>query len=147
MKNNDSLKTSVFKFYIFLGRIVVVLEHAASIINVDVVQQSGTLQSHEQCSLEVVTCPSCVIVVRFRHLYLSPQCGGGLMDTPCRCDYLWLSEPPYDDVSGTPFCGHFPSSSSPPTFRSQTRTLVLALLFSQPHQHAFTLEYSSERKK
>lgn len=68
------------------------------------------------------------------------------MDSPCRCDYLWLSEPPYDDASGTPFCGHFPAAASPPIFRSQTRTLVLALLFSQPHQHAFTLEYSSERK-
>ncbi|XP_054261630.1 uncharacterized protein LOC128985784 isoform X1 [Macrosteles quadrilineatus] len=110
-------------------------------------QQQGSLQSHEQCSLEVVTCPSCVIVVRFRHLALSPQCGGGLMDAPCRCDYLWLSEPPYDDVSGTPFCGHFPPSLSPPVFRSQTRTLVLALLFSQAHKHAFTLEYSSERNR
>lgn len=69
------------------------------------------------------------------------------MHSPCRCDYLWLSEPPYDDVvSGTPFCGHLPSPSKPPIFRSQTRTLVFALLYSQAHKHAFTLEYSSESK-
>uniref|UniRef100_A0A1B6DQF5 CUB domain-containing protein n=2 Tax=Clastoptera arizonana TaxID=38151 RepID=A0A1B6DQF5_9HEMI len=108
---------------------------------------SNSLQSHEQCSLEVVTCPSCIIVVHFRNLTLSPHCGGSLVHSPCRCDYLWLSEPPYDDVSGTPYCGHFPSPIRPPVFRSQTRTLVFALLYSQAHKHAFTLEYSSEKNR
>lgn len=68
------------------------------------------------------------------------------MDSPCRCDYVWLSEPSYDEVSGSPFCGHFASPSATPVYRSQTRTLVLALFYSQAHKHAFTLEYSSERK-
>lgn len=60
----------------------------------------------------------------------------------CRCDYIWLSEPPYEDVSGVPFCGLY----SPITHRSSTRTLSIALLFSQSHEHAFTLEYSAESK-
>ncbi|RZF41963.1 hypothetical protein LSTR_LSTR012340 [Laodelphax striatellus] len=113
-------------------------------------------QSHEQCSVEIVTCPSCVISVRFRQLSLAAAgCGGGVGgDSPCRCDYVWLSEPPYDDVSGTPFCGTFPPSSQPPAtlqqtavYRSRTRTLVFTLLFSHSHRHAFTLEYSAERNR
>ncbi|XP_022193710.2 uncharacterized protein LOC111051493 [Nilaparvata lugens] len=110
-------------------------------------------QSHEQCSVEIVTCPSCVISVRFRQLSLAAGCsggvGGGVTDSPCRCDYVWLSEPPYDDVSGTPFCGTFPPAVSAlqPVYRSQTRTLVFTLLFSQNHRHAFTLEYSAERNR
>lgn len=42
--------------------------------------------SHRQCSLELVTCPSCVIVVTFESIALSRHCGDGgvLMDSPCR---------------------------------------------------------------
>ncbi|KAG7198834.1 hypothetical protein KM043_001803 [Ampulex compressa] len=101
--------------------------------------------SHDQCSLEFVTCPSCVIVVTFRNLALSHHCGDGgvTMDSPCRCDYVWISEPPYEDVSGTPFCGLY----APLTYRSSTRTLSITLLYSQPHRHAFTLEYTAERNR
>lgn len=42
--------------------------------------------SHHQCSLELVTCPSCVIVVTFRNIALPHYCsdGGVVMDSPCR---------------------------------------------------------------
>lgn len=42
--------------------------------------------SHDQCSLELVTCPSCVITVTFKSLALSHHCsdGGMMMDSPCR---------------------------------------------------------------
>lgn len=58
----------------------------------------------------------------------------------CRCDYVWLSEPPYEDVSGTPFCGSY----TPTTYRSSTRTLSINLFYSQSHKHAFTIEYTAE---
>ncbi|XP_076243972.1 CUB and LDLa domain [Calliopsis andreniformis] len=101
--------------------------------------------SHAQCSLELVTCPSCVIIVTFQSIALSHHCGDGsvTMDSPCRCDYVWISEPPYEDVSGTPFCGLY----APITYRSSTRTLSITLLYSQSHQHAFTLEYTAERNR
>ncbi|KAK2584190.1 hypothetical protein KPH14_006617 [Odynerus spinipes] len=104
-----------------------------------------TNSSHDQCSLELVTCPSCVIIVTFKNLALSHHCGDGgvVMDSPCRCDYVWISEPPYEDVSGTPFCGLY----SPIMYRSSTRTLSITLLYSQSHKHAFTLEYTAERNR
>ncbi|XP_032688264.1 uncharacterized protein LOC116852233 isoform X2 [Odontomachus brunneus] len=104
-----------------------------------------TNSSHHQCSLELVTCPSCVIVVTFRNIALSHHCGDGgvVMDSPCRCDYVWLSEPPYEDVSGTPFCGSY----APIIYRSSTRTLSINLLYSQSHKHAFTIEYTAERNR
>lgn len=42
--------------------------------------------SHAQCSLELVTCPSCVIIVTFQSIALSHHCGDGsvTMDSPCR---------------------------------------------------------------
>ncbi|XP_011702974.1 PREDICTED: uncharacterized protein LOC105459014 [Wasmannia auropunctata] len=42
--------------------------------------------SHHQCSLELVTCPSCVIVVTFKNIALPRHCGDGgvVMDSPCR---------------------------------------------------------------
>lgn len=45
-----------------------------------------TNSSHSQCNLELVTCPSCVIVVTFQVLDLPHHCGnaGILMDSPCR---------------------------------------------------------------
>ncbi|XP_034175661.2 CUB and LDLa domain isoform X1 [Osmia lignaria lignaria] len=101
--------------------------------------------SHAQCSLELVTCPSCVIIVTFQSIALSHHCGDGsvTIDSPCRCDYVWISEPPYEDVSGTPFCGLY----APITYRSSTRTLSITLLYSQSHKHAFTLEYTAERNR
>ncbi|XP_066589069.1 uncharacterized protein Culd isoform X2 [Prorops nasuta] len=101
--------------------------------------------SHEQCSLELVTCPSCIIVLTFKSLALPYHCSdvGISIDSPCRCDYVWLSEPPYEDVSGTPFCGLY----APIVYRSSTRTLSIVLLYSQLHKHAFTLEYTAERNR
>ncbi|XP_034949761.1 uncharacterized protein Culd isoform X2 [Chelonus insularis] len=104
-----------------------------------------TNSSHDQCSLELVTCPSCAITVTFKNLALPHSCGdsGMMMDSPCRCDYVWISEPPYEDISGTPYCGLY----SPITYRSSTRTVSITLFYSKSHKHAFTLEYTSERNK
>ncbi|XP_018310649.1 uncharacterized protein Culd isoform X1 [Mycetomoellerius zeteki] len=101
--------------------------------------------SHHHCSLELVTCPSCVIVLTFKYIALPHYCGDGgiIMDSPCRCDYVWLSEPPYEEVSGTPFCGLY----APITYRSSTRTLSITLFYNQFHKHAFTIEYTAERNR
>ncbi|KAJ8676023.1 hypothetical protein QAD02_011809, partial [Eretmocerus hayati] len=101
--------------------------------------------SHDQCSLELVTCPSCIITLTFKSINLSHHCddGGITIDSPCRCDYVWVSEPPYEDVSGTPICGHY----SPITYRSSTRTLSIALLYSHSHENAFSIEYTAERNR
>ncbi|KYN01842.1 Cubilin, partial [Cyphomyrmex costatus] len=101
--------------------------------------------SHHHCSLELVTCPSCMIVLTFKNIALPHHCGDGgiLTDSPCRCDYVWLSEPPYEEVSGSPFCGLY----APITYRSSTRTLSITLLYSQSHKHAFTIECTAERNR
>ncbi|XP_047105121.1 uncharacterized protein LOC124769433 isoform X3 [Schistocerca piceifrons] len=109
--------------------------------------------SHEQCRLELITCPSCVVSITFRQLGLPHSCGGAnlVIDSPCRCDYVWVSEPPYEDVSGVPFCGVHPSlpteGPNAVTYKSHTRTLTLVLLYSEVHTNAFVLEYSAERNK
>jgi len=44
--------------------------------------------SHYHCSLELVTCPSCVIVFIFKNIALPNNCGDGeiVMNSPCRWD-------------------------------------------------------------
>ncbi|KAF4533110.1 hypothetical protein B566_EDAN003830 [Ephemera danica] len=51
-----------------------------------------TAPSHAKCSLEIVTCPSCVLDIQFRYLNVS-TCS---QDMTCRCDYVWITEPPYE---------------------------------------------------
>ncbi|KAI4502147.1 hypothetical protein M0802_002829 [Mischocyttarus mexicanus] len=137
------------RLYLELGEKGILYAKNVSFIKNSPRQQSSriyaTNSSHDQCSLELVTCPSCVIIVTFKNLALSHHCGDGgvMMDNPCRCDYVWISEPPYEDVSGTPYCGLY----SPIVYRSSTRTLSITLLYSQSHKHAFTLEYTAERNR
>ena len=42
--------------------------------------------SYDQCSLELVTCPSCIITLTFKSIALSQHCGDGviMLDSPCR---------------------------------------------------------------
>ncbi|XP_015124274.1 uncharacterized protein LOC107046224 isoform X2 [Diachasma alloeum] len=108
-------------------------------------RQYMTNNSHDQCSLELVTCPSCAIVLTFKSMNLPHSCSdiGIAMDSPCRCDYVWISEPPYDDISGTSFCGLY----TPIVYRSSTRTVSITFLYSQSHKNAFILEYLAERNR
>ncbi|XP_063227011.1 uncharacterized protein LOC134533420 [Bacillus rossius redtenbacheri] len=112
--------------------------------------------ARDKCRLDLVTCPACVISVVFRHLDLPRRCAGGggvpAAGAPgghaCHCGVVRLSEPPYDAASQVQFCGAHPSPSAAlPAYRSLTRTLAVALLYSEPHQHAFTLEYAVERNR
>nr|XP_018913155.1 PREDICTED: uncharacterized protein LOC109041304 isoform X1 [Bemisia tabaci] len=109
------------------------------------------IKVHDQCSIEIVTCPACVIKVSFLHMNLSPQCGnsaGGMGEHQCRCDYLWLSEPPYEEVSGASYCGFFQSTTiNALNYRSLTRSLSLTFLFTESHSNAFVLEFTAERNR
>ncbi|XP_043594819.1 uncharacterized protein LOC122573023 isoform X2 [Bombus pyrosoma] len=137
------------RLYLELGEKGILYARNVSLIKNEPRQEGSqvytTNSSHAQCNLELVTCPSCVIIVTFESIALSHHCGDGsvTLDSPCRCDYVWISEPPYEDVSGTPFCGLY----APITYRSSTRTLSITLLYSQSHKHAFTLEYTAERNR
>ncbi|XP_071872289.1 CUB and LDLa domain isoform X2 [Bombus fervidus] len=137
------------RLYLELGEKGILYARNVSLIKNEPRQEGSQVytsnSSHAQCNLELVTCPSCVIIVTFESIALSHHCGDGsiTLDSPCRCDYVWISEPPYEDVSGTPFCGLY----APITYRSSTRTLSITLLYSQSHKHAFTLEYTAERNR
>ncbi|XP_068965634.1 uncharacterized protein Culd isoform X2 [Bombus flavifrons] len=137
------------RLYLELGEKGILYARNVSLIKNEPRQEGSRVytsnSSHAQCNLELVTCPSCVIIVTFESIALSHHCGDGsvTLDSPCRCDYVWISEPPYEDVSGTPFCGLY----APITYRSSTRTLSITLLYSQSHKHAFTLEYTAERNR
>ncbi|XP_014211178.1 uncharacterized protein LOC106641309 isoform X2 [Copidosoma floridanum] len=137
------------RLYVELGEQGYLRADNVSLVKNSALQDSSrpyaTNSSHNQCSLELITCPSCVINLTFKSISLLHHCddGGMTIDSPCRCDYVWVSEPPYEDVSGTPFCGHY----APITYRSNTRTLSIALLYSQSHEHAFSVEYTAERNR
>ncbi|XP_033221378.1 uncharacterized protein LOC117175714 isoform X2 [Belonocnema kinseyi] len=137
------------RFYLELGDQGILYAKNVSFIKNEPRLQASRIysnnSSHDHCSLDLVTCPSCVISLTFKSISLSQNCGDGkfMFDNPCRCDYVWVSEPPYEDVSGSPFCGFHP----PITYRSNTRTLSINLLYSQSHDHAFTLEYTAERNR
>jgi len=46
---------------------------------------------HLQCSVELVTCASCVIEVKFKFLNLTETCpGNNLVDNPCRFVFLFI---------------------------------------------------------
>ncbi|XP_059489398.1 uncharacterized protein LOC132204719 isoform X2 [Neocloeon triangulifer] len=115
----------------------------ASFVNEALLEQINRA-SHSQCSLEIVTCPACVITATFKYLNLS-SCSS---DSSCRCDYVWLTEPPYES-SGAPFCGSssVAEGSSTLAYRSLTRTLHIAYLYSSRRKDAFEIEYRAERNK
>ncbi|XP_063975201.1 uncharacterized protein LOC135161499 isoform X2 [Diachasmimorpha longicaudata] len=141
------------RLYLELGEQGVLYAKNMSFIRSSVKLQASTSQlrqymannSHDQCSLELVTCPSCAIVVTFKNIDLPNSCSdiGIVLDSPCRCDYVWISEPPYDDISGTSFCGIY----TPIVYRSNTRTVSITFLYSQSHKNAFMLEYIAERNR
>lgn len=129
------------------------LPHRKAVLSNPAQQPYYNGTSHEQCTLELVTCPGCIVTVVFHHLNLSHQCSGvnRVMDSPCHCDYVWMSEPPYEDVSGVPFCGiHNSLPTDGPgvlTYKSSTRTLSIVFLYSEMHANAFTFEYTTERNR
>jgi hypothetical protein len=95
-----------------------------------------------QCSLEIVTCPSCIIKVKFNYMnFLSncenPKSGLGV----CRCDHIVVSEPPYDSTPNLVHnCGHIFA------YQSKTRSIQIKFVFWNNYSDGFQLEYSAHRK-
>lgn len=95
-----------------------------------------------QCSLELVTCPSCVIKLKFNYVDFPKRCefenGSGSI---CPCDHIMISEPPYDKQSNIIHnCGNMIE------VQSRTRSIQLRFVYSSNYIGAFQVEYQSLRK-
>ncbi|XP_018326251.1 uncharacterized protein LOC108737696 [Agrilus planipennis] len=110
--------------------------------------QLHNISTHSQCSLELITCPSCIISLKFTFLNISRNCDKNTVLDSCGCDYVWIYEPPFDEASGEQFCGHFlKNNSTSLSYTSQTRSVAISFLFSTNYDHAFTITFSSERNR
>lgn len=58
--------------------------------------------------------------------------------SPCKCDYLHLSEPPYEAASGKAICGQFNH------YTTRTRTLSMKYFYRTNNYNVFELNYTSE---
>ncbi|XP_074028468.1 CUB and LDLa domain isoform X4 [Leptinotarsa decemlineata] len=104
------------------------------------------MTSYNRCSVEFITCPSCIIEIKFRYLNISRICGKSSVYDTCGCDYVWIYEPPVEDASGEQFCGRFIENNiSELSYVSQTRTVAISFIFNKDYGHAFTLDYSTKR--
>lgn len=78
------------RFYLELGdQGILYAKNVSFIKNEPRLQASriySTNSSHDHCSLDLVTCPSCVISLTFKSISLSQNCGDGeiMFDSPCR---------------------------------------------------------------
>ncbi|XP_063931591.1 uncharacterized protein LOC135143609 isoform X3 [Zophobas morio] len=103
--------------------------------------------SQKRCTVEFISCPSCIVNIKFRFLNLSRNCDRSTVFDACGCDYVWIYEPTFEQ-SSEQFCGRFVSSNvSVLEYKSQTRKAVVEFLYNRDYQHAFTLDYFSERNK
>ncbi|XP_022906058.2 uncharacterized protein [Onthophagus taurus] len=101
---------------------------------------------HGQCTLEIVTCPSCVIAVHFSYLNLSNTCGNVVGE--CPCSYISIFEPPYEQVSEKRYCGYFlDMNNSSLYYKSITRTATIRFFYNTAYNQAFVLNYFSERNR
>jgi len=60
-----------------------------------------------------------------------------------------MSEPPYDSSPGEKFCGFVNKSSleeSAVFYESKTRSVNIALFYSQPYPHAFDVSFYAKRE-
>ncbi|CRL03322.1 CLUMA_CG016193, isoform A [Clunio marinus] len=101
--------------------------------------QSLTLQ----CSLELVTCPSCIIKIKFTYANLLSNCEHAKDDSSvCRCDHITFNEPPYNNKQNTVYnCG------SATTYRSKTRSVLIKFIYWNNYADAFHFEYVAERNR
>ncbi|CAG9865067.1 unnamed protein product [Phyllotreta striolata] len=110
--------------------------------------QTGNNSSYNKCTVEFITCPSCVIDIQFRYLNISRNCGKASVFDSCGCDYVWIYEPQIEDASGEQFCGRFVrSNASQLSYTSQTRTIAFTFIYSVEYGYAFTLDYITKRNR
>lgn len=92
----------------------------------------------QRCSVELITCPSCHIVVSVLYLNI-PSCSS---DGSCQCDYVWVREPTVGK-SGQEFCGIM-ANQSDLTYESKTKLLSIDFLYSFSYNDAFSLQFTAE---
>ncbi|RZB39741.1 uncharacterized protein BDFB_009155, partial [Asbolus verrucosus] len=101
----------------------------------------------KRCNVEFISCPSCIIKIRFKFLNTSRNCGKSTVSENCGCDYVWIYEPTFEQ-SSEQFCGRIVEDNiSSLEYKSQTRKVVVAFLYNRNYEHAFTLDYYSESNK
>ncbi|XP_072381860.1 uncharacterized protein Culd [Diabrotica undecimpunctata] len=114
----------------------------------NVLVQNRNVSLYNKCTVEFITCPSCIVDIQFRYLNISRNCGKASVFDTCGCDYVWIYEPPIDDASGEQFCGRFiKSNTSNLTYISKTRTLAFTFVYNNEYGHAFTLDYFTKRNR
>lgn len=90
-----------------------------------------------QCSIEFVTCPSCLIRLEFEEISFLSNCQSAQTGA-CRCDHLILSEPPYDNEKNLQYnCGvknHY---------QTTTRSLQMKFLYWNNYTSAFRARYQA----
>ncbi|XP_018561907.1 uncharacterized protein LOC108904022 [Anoplophora glabripennis] len=105
-------------------------------------ERNKNVSAGNKCTLEFVTCPSCIVNIKFSYLNISRNCGKASVLDTCGCDYVWIYEPPIEDASGEQFCGRFVKNNvSELNYVSQTRTVALTFIYNTEYGHAFSLDY------
>ncbi|XP_066902805.1 neuropilin and tolloid-like protein 1 isoform X3 [Halyomorpha halys] len=100
-----------------------------------------------ECSVQLVTCSTCVIFIIFRHLDLPQDCHSrGKYNNTCPCDHVQISE--QDKVSRAYFCNATVTSGNKDlSYHSQTRYLNIIFSYKKTHKHPFDIEYIAERNR
>ncbi|KAH6946797.1 hypothetical protein HPB50_015321 [Hyalomma asiaticum] len=93
----------------------------------------------QRCSVELITCPSCHIVVSILYINI-PTCSS---DGSCQCDYVWVKEPTVGK-SGQEFCG-IRSNHTVQKYDSKTKLVSIDFLYSYSYADAFSIEFTAER--
>ncbi|XP_075559415.1 uncharacterized protein LOC142590902 [Dermacentor variabilis] len=91
----------------------------------------------QRCSVELITCPSCHIVVSILYINI-PTCSS---DGSCQCDYVWVKEPTVGK-SGQEFCG-IRSNHTIQKYESKTKLVSIDFLYSYSYADAFSIEFTA----
>lgn len=122
---------------------------------------NSTNNTFQECKVELITCPSCVIVVNFtwvtfdvinlqypkyinyRFINLSHRCENFKYPfSDCNCEYIEIMEEPYEKLSSKKICGT-DIVGSLFNYRSQARNLIIKLVFIYDNNISFFATYKS----
>lgn len=94
---------------------------------------------YKQCSLRIISCPSCMINLRFKDVDL-PCTDNNSSETDLVCNSICIFEPPYSTRSLK--CVNGTAKNSSIHYKSLTSQVNLNFINGHPyHNHAFTAEY------
>ncbi|XP_013778447.1 uncharacterized protein LOC106463020 [Limulus polyphemus] len=93
-----------------------------------------------KCTVELVSCPSCHIVVSVLYLNI-PKCSS---DNSCRCDYVWIKESAYA-ISGQKFCGFVNNKSFSLQYESRTKLVTIDFFYRYTYKDSFVLQFTAAK--